>query len=146
MNPQDSFGSCPKLDIVLMGAYMMGYNPTPAELAFIASAHESCTALITICGGMLAAQLSGVLDGKTATAPRFMIAELQKQDPRTTWVEKRFVRDGKVWTSGALLNGLDLMREFMRTYWPELAEVSVRIGGLPIRDVDYVGSDGMLMV
>lgn len=93
---------------------------------------------------MIPAQLAGVLAGKKATAPRFMIPELQKQDPRSTWVEERYVRDGKVWTSGALLNGLDLMREFMRTYWPELAEVSVRIGSLPERG-GYAGSEGLMM-
>ncbi|KAH7406351.1 class I glutamine amidotransferase-like protein [Phaeosphaeria sp. MPI-PUGE-AT-0046c] len=145
MEATDSFKTCPTLDIVLVGAYIIGYTPTAAELAFIASAHASCAAFITICGGMLAAQQAGVLAGKTATAPRFMVAELQAKDPRTTWVEKRYVRDGKVWTSGALLNGLDLMREFMRTYWPELAEVSVRIGGVPERANEYVGSDGMMM-
>lgn len=92
---------------------------------------------------MLAAQLAGVFVGKTVTAPRFMVPELQKQDPRTNWVEQRWVRDEKVWTSGALLNGLDLMREFMCTYWPELADVAVRIGGLPIREEKYVGKDGL---
>lgn len=124
---------------------MIGYTPTPAELAFISSSYSASTAFITVCGGMLPAQLAGVLVGKTATGPRFMIADLQKQDPRTTWVEKRYVRDGKLWTSGALLNGLDLMREFMKTYWPELAACSINLGGVPVRDVEYVGNDGLIV-
>ena len=66
-----------------------------------------------------------------------MVAELQKQDPRTTWVEKRFAHDGKVWTSGALLNGLDLMKAFALEYWPELASVAVPLGGYPERSVEY---------
>jgi transcriptional regulator GlxA family with amidase domain len=81
-----------------MGAYFSGYTPTEAELAFIRKAYTECSAFLTICGGMIPAQLAGVLEGHTCTAPRFLIPELQKQDPRTTWVEKRFVRDGKVWT------------------------------------------------
>lgn len=139
---QDSFATCPTLDIVLIGAYYMGYTPTEAELDFIRKAYDESTSFLTICGGFIPAQLAGVLAGKTATAPRFMVPELQKQDPRTTWVERRWVRDGKVWTSGALLNGLDLMREFLREYWPELTAVATPLGGWPVRENEYQGMDG----
>ena len=139
---QDSFKTCPKLDIVLIGAYIIGYNPTEAELAFVRKAHDESSAFMTICGGMMAAQAAGVLVGKTATAPRFMV-ELLKQDPRTTWVDRRWARDGKIWTSGALLNGLDMMREFLLETWPELGASAVNLGGVPIRSAEYEGSDGM---
>lgn len=139
----DSFETCPPLDIVLMGAYFLGYTPTEAELSFIRKAHDECTAFISICGGVFPAQLAGVLVGKTVTAPRFMVPMLQKEDPRTTWVEKRYVRDGKIWTSGALLNGLDLMRDFALEYWPELAKITIPLGGTPVRSVDYEGTDGL---
>lgn len=86
---------------------------------------------------MIPAQLAGVLEGKTCTAPRFLIEQLNKEDPRTKWVEKRYVRDGKVWTSGALLNGLDLMRDFALEYWPELTKVAIPLGGWPVRSVEY---------
>jgi transcriptional regulator GlxA family with amidase domain len=131
---------------VLIGAYNVGYTPTEAELAYIRKAHDESVAFLTICGGFLGPHLAGVLAGKTATAPRFMLPELKEQDPRTQWVDRRFARDGKVWTSGALLNGLDLMREFMMEYWPELAAISVSMGGVPVRDVEYVGNDGLLQV
>lgn len=92
---------------------------------------------------MIPAQLAGVLAGKTATAPRPWVPLLEKEDPRTTWVEnKRFVRDGKLWTSGTLLNGLELMTAFTRTYWPDLAEFMIRLGGLPDRPVEYLGDEG----
>ncbi|KAF2728106.1 hypothetical protein EJ04DRAFT_449992 [Polyplosphaeria fusca] len=139
----DSFETSPPLDIVLIGAYNIEYKPNAAELAFIRKAHDESSAFITICGGYLAAQLAGVLVNKTATAPRFNVPELQKSDPRTNWVEKRYVRDGKVWTSGALLNGLDLMRGFTAEYWPELASVGVQIGAWPVRDGQYQGTDGL---
>lgn len=120
-----------------MGAYNIDYTPNEAELAFIRKSYEDSAAFLTICAGMLPAQLAGVLVGKTCTAPRFMIPQLQKEDPRTTWVEKRYVRDGKVWTSGALLNGLDLVRGFVTEYWPDLAKEVVPLGGWPERDVEY---------
>jgi transcriptional regulator GlxA family with amidase domain len=125
-----------------MGAYFPGYTPTEAELAFIRKAHDESIAFLTICGGFIPAQLAGVLAGKTCTAPRFMVGELQKQDPRTTWIEKRWARDGKVWTSGTLLNGLDMMRELSLAYWPELASVMISLSGIPVRDAEYHGTDG----
>lgn len=143
LKTQDSFESCPPLDIVLIGAFYPTYKPIEAELSFIRKAYADCTAFLTICGGMFPAQLAGVLEGKTATAPRFIVPELQKQDPRTTWVEKRAVRDGKLWTSGALLNGLDLMREFIKEYWPELASVGAPLAGWPVRGLEYEGTDGL---
>lgn len=88
------------------------------------------------------AQLAGVLAGKTATAPRFIVPELQKQDPRTTWVEKRWVNDGKTWTSGALLNGLDCMQAFLLVHWPELTKLCTSLGGWPVRENKYEGTEG----
>lgn len=123
----------------------MGYTPTEAELSFVRKAHEESTAFLAICAGFIPAQLAGVLAGKTATAPRFMLPELQKQDLRTTWVERRWARDGKTWTSGALLNGLDAMREFMHENWPELTAIGISLGGWPVRENKYDGTEGYPM-
>ncbi|KAJ4295071.1 hypothetical protein N0V90_007079 [Kalmusia sp. IMI 367209] len=157
LNATDSYESCPPLDIVLIGAYFPDYTPNEADLAFIRKAYNDCicpppnyllkpnappgVAFLTICGGMIPAQIAGVLAEHTCTAPRFMVSLLQQQDPRTKWVEKRAVRDGKIWTSGALLNGLDLMQEFAKTYWPELAEVAIPLGGWPERSLEYEGEE-----
>jgi transcriptional regulator GlxA family with amidase domain len=126
-----------------MGAYYPGYTPSEAELAYIRKSNDESSAFLAICGGFQPAMLAGVLAGKTATAPRFIVPELQKQDPRTNWVEKRYVRDGKVWTSGALLNGQDMMTAFMMEYWPELTKVVIPLGGFPRRSEVYEGTDGL---
>ena len=65
---------------------------------------------------------------------------LKQQAPNVNWVDKRWCRDGKVWTSGALLNGLDLMRAFASEVWGgegTLAEWWLALGSWPVRDVDY---------
>jgi transcriptional regulator GlxA family with amidase domain len=83
---------------------------------------------------------AGLFHGKTVTAPRPMLGELQKNTPGTTWVEKRWARDGKLWTSGTLLNGLDLMAAFIRETWGTentLQDFILKFGAVPIRDVDY---------
>lgn len=137
---QDSFETCPALDIVLMAAHRPGYTPNEAELCFVRKAYEDSSAFLTICGGFDAPLRAGLLNGKTATAPRFMLETLRTEAPGTKWVEKRWARDGKLWTSGALLNGLDLMVAFVRdTYanMPEVINAMVELGGWPDRGAEY---------
>jgi transcriptional regulator GlxA family with amidase domain len=123
-----------------MGAYDIGYAMTEGEVSFIKKCNEVSVASMFICGGMLAALQAGLLDGKTATAPRFMVGQLRKDHPDVQWVEKRWAHDGKIWTSGALLNGTDMMKAFALETWgggDSLAEFGLRLGGYPDRDVDY---------
>lgn len=138
---KDSFETCPPLDIVLIGAHAIGYTPDDTELAFVRKAWDDCSAFLTICGGMLVPLQAGLLEDKTATAPKFLLDNLRKEAPRTTWVTKRWVRDGKLWTSGTLLNGADMMTNFMKYHWGEGDDTLVgflsKLGAWPDRDVDY---------
>ncbi|EEU33440.1 uncharacterized protein NECHADRAFT_56664, partial [Fusarium vanettenii 77-13-4] len=135
--------NCPQLDIVLMGAHMIGYEPNQTELAFVRKAYEECSAFLTICGGVMVPLQAGILDGKTATAPRLMLPNLYKQVPGTKWVDRRYANDGKLWTSGALLNGLDLMSAFAKATWGdrELIHFQVKAGGWPDRGDLYLETD-----
>ncbi|KAK7754421.1 hypothetical protein SLS62_003715 [Diatrype stigma] len=140
--PTDSYDTCPPLDIVLMGAQTVGYQPTAADLAFVRKSFAGCAAFLTICAGMSAPLLAGVLQGRKATAPRFMLETLRAESPGVEWLEKRWVRDdgGKVWTSGVLLNGLELVRAFVEHNWGgegSLVQALMAGGSWPNRDVDY---------
>lgn len=137
-----SFEDCPPLDIVIIGAHnIIQYQPNEAELNFVRKSYEDSSAFITVCGGVEVPRLAGLLKGKTATGPRFYLDVLRQQSPETNWVEKRWVRDGKLWTSGALLNGMDLMHNFSEEYWgggeDTLCSVVARIGAWPNREIDY---------
>ena len=60
-------------------------------------------------------------------------------------MERRWARDGKLWTSGTLLNGLDLMRAFVQHTWankPEMVAATLDLGAWPVRDVEYKDVDG----
>jgi len=130
-----------------MGAHETGYTLNEAERKFIKQSYENCAAFITICGGFLSALQSGLLEGKIATGPRPMLETLRKVAPGVKWVEKRWVRDEKLWTSGALLNGLDLVRGFVTEYWggeDTLVEFALTLGAYPDRDVDYADVPGKL--
>ncbi|KAK7950889.1 class I glutamine amidotransferase-like protein [Apiospora aurea] len=139
--PTDSFETCPPLDIVLMGAVLQqDYKPNEAELAFVRKSYEDCAAFLTICGGMMVPLQAGILKGLTCTAPRPMLPMLRETAPETKWAEKRWVRDGKAWTSGVLLNGQDLMVAFVREYWGgegSLGEALIQMGNWPLRSVNY---------
>lgn len=142
--PTDSFEDCPHLDIVVMGAHLAGYVPTATELAFVRRTYETCSAFIAICGGVQVPLMAGLLDGKKATGPRFLLDMFRQQAPATEWLEKRWVRDGKMWTSGALLNGLDLMHAFAHEHWgnvsgdeESLVGFSCKITAWPNHDIDY---------
>ncbi|KAM4057556.1 DJ-1/PfpI family protein [Hirsutella rhossiliensis] len=136
----DSFETCPPLDIVLIGA---SFQPeiTEAELAFIRKSYQECSAFITVCAGIEAPLRAGILEGKTATAPRFMLKELRQKATGTQWVERRWARDGKLWTSGTLLNGLDLMTSFIQATWPSgegsLVDYTMKMCAWPNRDPEY---------
>ncbi|KAG9231389.1 class I glutamine amidotransferase-like protein [Amylocarpus encephaloides] len=140
--PTDTFATCPPLDITLMGACALTYKPTDSELEFIRKSYENCTAFLNICAGMIQAQKAGILKDKTCTGPRGMLPMFKAQSPETTWLEKRYVQDGKIWTSGALLNGLEMMRAFVTQTWGSegpgvLAQFGLELGHFPDRDVDY---------
>ena len=124
-----------------MGAHEIQYVLSQAEIDFIKKCYDKCAACLFVCGGFLAALQAGLLEGKTATAPRPMIEPMRKAHPGVNWVTKRWAHDGKIWTSGALLNGTDMTKAFALDTWgggeDSFVEFGMRLGGYPYRDVDY---------
>lgn len=116
---QHSIETCPPLDILLIGGPAPSYRPSEPIQRFIQDQYEHLRAFLTVCTGYIPALYSGILDGKTATAPRGLLPMLKEEKPDVQWVEKRWVRDGKVWSSGAVANGMELMAGFM---WDEFEE------------------------
>ncbi|KAB2573615.1 putative dj-1 family protein [Lasiodiplodia theobromae] len=145
IKPTDSFASCPPLDIVLMGAHDVSYQTSETEKAFIRKAYEQCSAFLTVCGGVLALLEAGLLEGKTATGPRMILDMMRKNAPLVNWVDRRWVRDGKIWSSSTLLNGTDLMRAFAEETWGGrngMVEAMLDAGHWPVRDVDFKDYQG----
>lgn len=60
--------------------------------------------------------------------------------PSTNWIKRRWTQDEKLWTSGSLLNGMDMMAAFGRETWggkDSLVDHMIRVGYWPERDVSY---------
>ncbi|KAK6376366.1 hypothetical protein LTS17_006961 [Exophiala oligosperma] len=144
LQPTNDFTNCPPLDIVIMGASTLDYKASEAELEFIRKSYKDCSAFITICGGFEVPFAAGLFEGKTVTGPRPFLAQMRKVAPQTTWLEKRWHRDGKLWTSGAVTNGLDLIRAFAEEYWGgegSLVEFYVGLGHFSKRDINYADAE-----
>ncbi|KAL8655649.1 MAG: hypothetical protein Q9210_000759 [Variospora velana] len=137
---QHSITTCPPLDILLIGGPMPNYRPSAAVTQFLQAQHKHVRALLTVCTGFLPALHSGILDGKTATAPQGMLAGLKEEAPQVKWAEKRWVRDGKVWSSGAVINGQEMMAAFMREEFAdrkEAVEMVLRMSDVSVRGEEY---------
>jgi transcriptional regulator GlxA family with amidase domain len=90
-----------KLDVLMIpGPDPNGY-PSSAEKAFMRGhANDPTCDVLTVCTGVKPAACAGILDGKTVTGPRALVGQWSKEFPEVRWVEKRWCRDGRVWTSG----------------------------------------------
>ena len=128
-----------------MGAHNATYDMSDEEKAYIRKVHSECHSFLFICAGFMPALQAGLLDGKHATGPREMLPMLRKDAPHVQWTEKRWEHDGKVWTSGALLNGQDMMRawveENMNVEEGSLPGIGLAFGGWPVRDREYKDDD-----
>jgi transcriptional regulator GlxA family with amidase domain len=86
---------------------------------FVRAHVEKGVDLLTICTGIFVAAEAGVLNGKTATGSRGIMDVLEKKYQAVKWVDRRWSRDGRVWTSGKLFSlfCICLGPLFVRLFW-----------------------------
>ncbi|KAL8642991.1 MAG: hypothetical protein Q9228_000390 [Teloschistes exilis] len=131
---------CPPLDILLIGGPPPSYRPSASVQEFLKEQYAHVRAFMIVCTGCNPAIYSGILDHKTATAPLALLPMLKEEAPQVKWVEKRWVRDGKVWSSGAVANGMEMMAGFMREEFghkKEIVEIVLGMSDVGVRGVDY---------
>ena len=122
-----------------MGGPTPDYRPSEPVQEFLRTQLEHVFAFIAVCTGYLPPLHSGILSGKVATAPRSLLPLLKDRHRDVAWEDKRWARDGKVWTSGGITNGLDLMAAFMReTFDGEMVEAVLRLADVGGRGQEYV--------
>ncbi|MBL3827291.1 DJ-1/PfpI family protein [Marinobacter sp. MW3] len=114
VNPQISFEDCPKLDYLLVP----GGQGTRKEvqnrvlLEFVESQARHCQAVLSVCTGAFILHAAGLLADKKATTHWASLARLRALG-NVEVMEKRFVRDGNIWTSAGVSAGIDLMLAFI---------------------------------
>lgn len=103
-NGTDDLNVAPaKLDILLVPGTDPATRPAEAVLEFVRRHVQSGVDLLAICTGVFVTTHSGVLDGKHATAPRGMLDDIMRSFPNVKWQDKRYINDGKIWTTGMFL-------------------------------------------
>ncbi|TDL17777.1 class I glutamine amidotransferase-like protein [Rickenella mellea] len=134
----DSLESVGRLDILVVPGPEITYKTSPAVLAFLRQKYEEVSTLFTICSGVLPVASAGILTGKAATGPLAIVPMLRAQFPDVKWEEKRWVHDGKIWSSGGITNGLDMMAAYVRENFPApLAELVCKGADVGDRGVEY---------
>ncbi|KAJ5875466.1 class I glutamine amidotransferase-like protein [Penicillium subrubescens] len=139
---QNSFTNCPPLDIIVIEANAVGYQTSQAEKQFLCKAYSECAALLCVCAGFMPVLAAGILEGKTVTGPIPMLPMMRRTAPGTNWIKRRWAQDGKIWTTGSLLNGMDMVAAFGRQTWGgkdknTLVDNMIQVGYWPERDVNY---------
>jgi AraC family transcriptional regulator, transcriptional activator FtrA len=80
-----------------------------AILSALREAHEAGVRVVSFCAGAFVLGFSGILDGRRATTHWILGAEFRATFPRVRLeVDRLFVNDGNVHTSGGILSATDL--------------------------------------
>ncbi|KAJ5198081.1 uncharacterized protein N7498_007198 [Penicillium cinerascens] len=129
------------LDILyLPGPPPKAMPPHMEYLDFVRKHNAAATTIMTVCTGILIAAHAGITEGKTATAPRFLIPLLRKQFPETKlWDDSvRATCDGNLWTGGGVTNGHDLVAAYLRAKYPApLVNTVLAVADVTPRPVRY---------
>ncbi|KAF2119341.1 class I glutamine amidotransferase-like protein [Lophiotrema nucula] len=126
------------LDILMIPGPPPGLKPDEKVLEFVREHVKSGVDLLTICSGIFVAGFAGVLDDKHATGTRGVMDILKKEFPKVTWEDKRYYQDGKLWTSGGITNGMDMVATYLRYRWPgPLPETILSMADVDVRAQEY---------
>ena len=127
--PSCTYADCPPLDLLFVPGPDPG-APLPNGCAeFLRERIPKLKALLTVCTGSMAIAQAGVLDGLCVCSNKVvlkMFAEAGTLNHNVTWVgDRRWTRDGKVWSSAGITAGIDLSAEFARVHFdPEVVRLA----------------------
>ncbi len=126
VRPQHSFQSCPSFNILVVpgGQGSRREMKTADTLAFVKKASSSCELVASVCTGALILASAGLLDGKRATTHWAALDEL-KRFPNIIVDHQRFIREGKVVTSGGISAGIDMALHLVGLFFG--ADVAVEV-------------------
>jgi hypothetical protein len=109
-----------KLDLILIP----GSDPTleaPEEMGeFIRNHVDHGAVVMSVCTGIFSLAASGVLNGKKATGPRGILTGLRTRFGEVEWVERRWMKDERIWTSGMWTSRLTFPKRIAHSLlsWP----------------------------
>jgi transcriptional regulator GlxA family with amidase domain len=114
IRPHKVFADAPTLDYLLVP----GGRGTRKEVEnkplidFVSGQAETCRVILSVCTGSFILHSAGLLKSKKATTHFSMLDNLRNLDGVEV-IEKRFIKDGKVWTSAGVSAGIDMALELI---------------------------------
>lgn len=129
LNPHVDFKQCPQLDYLLVpgGEGVRREVDNEAMIHFIFDQARSCRSVLSVCTGAFLLHRAGILAGRAATTHWRSLERLRSlEDVRV--LEKRFVRDGDVWTAAGVSAGVDLILAFISDVAGEEVAGKVQFG------------------
>jgi transcriptional regulator GlxA family with amidase domain len=116
---QNSFENAPQLDVLAIpGTFSTGELPMSAT-TFIArqTTIPSRVAVFSIASGVSALTQTGILHGKRATGPQYLLSSLRQRYPETHWREGEWTRHDNIWSSSSAVAAVDMLAAWMREYY-----------------------------
>lgn len=99
----------------------------PEIIAYLQERGRSCQALLSVCTGSYLMQRAGLLAGRQATTHWAFLDHL-RNDPDIEVLERRFVQDGNIWTSGGVSAGMDMMLAYIAQTFGEAVAGEIQLG------------------
>ncbi|WP_300302694.1 DJ-1/PfpI family protein [Ferrovibrio sp.] len=97
-----------KLDYLLVPGGFAAFEEMKNEqtIAFIRACATEAKAVLSVCSGTFILLAAGLLEGVEATTNWKVIDKLREAG--VTVIEERYVRDGRIWSSGGVSAGIDM--------------------------------------
>ncbi|KAF9010792.1 ThiJ/PfpI [Cyathus striatus] len=127
--PTCTYADCPPLDYLLVPGPDPKI-PLPAGCdEFLKTKLKEIKLLLLVCTGSLAIARTGILDGLQVCGNKCVLKAMKADGTlrkEVKWVgDRRWIKDGKVWSAGGVTAGIDLAAEFARVHFdPEVVEVT----------------------
>lgn len=111
VTPRFALHDCPAPDILIVpgGEGTRRLLKHDGFLAWVSEQARRTEIIASVCTGALVLARAGVLAGRRATTHHGAFERLPELEPTLRLVrDERFVRDGKVWSSGGISAGIDM--------------------------------------
>lgn len=128
VNPHASFDTCPPLQYLLVpgGMGTRSEVSNPELVRFVSEKAVGCAAVLSVCTGSFILHAAGLLSGKRATTHWGSLKRLRDLGDVNV-VEDRWVHDGRIWTSGGVSAGTDMMLAFIASIGGDEAAGQVQL-------------------
>ncbi len=115
--PQYDFSNCPPFDALLVpGGIGRRKALKNLKLVEFIKVRGVCRYLLSVCTGTFLLEAADLLSGRRVTTHWEFIEELSNCKSLQVEGEKRYIRDGNIWTSAGIYSGIDMALNFISAF------------------------------